>query len=226
MTAGEVITRIKQEIRQSTTDDDRFSSTDLLNVVNEGYVDFCRYTEILETVSTSVMSSLTSLVSLPANFIDARQFRWSYNRPLYTYSSRKLDYNEQAWKTEVGTPDAVVFTNWSAIRTKPITSAAGTITMKYSYIPTALTTSDEPSFLKSFHDALVSFGAAECFFMMKDIKNGNIHWKRYFDTRKKARSQAHSWQRTPDTMLSQRPVSVFNYPYWDNRFRSKAGPNS
>lgn len=220
MLVSEIITRIKYAINQEDTD--RFSNQELLDVINEGYVDFCRFTEMLEKSSTTVMSALSSVVSLPTDFLDARQFRWSYNQVLYPYSARKLDYNEARWTTQVGTnPEAVVYRNWGSLRLKPIISTAGTLLMKYAYVPsTSLTTSDTPAILQVFHEALVDFGAAECFYSMRDFKNGDLKWSLYLERREKGKVQARQWQRTPDTMLSTRPVTVFNYPYWDNRFRS------
>lgn len=221
MLASEIISRIKLAIGQSS-DDDRFSATDLLNIVNEGYVDFCRYTEALETITTSTMTALSSVVTLPSNFLEARQFRWSYNRPLYPMSRRKLDYDEQTWTNVVGTPEAIVYQNWGAVRTKPITLSAGTVTMKYAYIPSDLTTSDTPSLMSVFHEALIDFGASECFYAMRDASNGKLKWDSYLERREKGKVQSRQFQRTPDVFLSQRPITTFNLPYWDNRFRSRS----
>lgn len=220
MTASEIISRIRSECSLNSTD--RFSDAEVLVIVNEGYVDFCRYSQCLEKLSTEVIAAYDAIVELPSDFLEARQTRLSYNRPLYPKSARQLDYDEQAWPFRLGTPEETVYWNYNVLRLKPITSAAGTVTFRHSYIPSDLTSTAEPQILDVFHQALIDFGCAEIFYGMRDFKNADLKWASYKILRQKGKAQARQWQQTPDTLLAQRPVTVFNYPLWDNRYRSRA----
>jgi hypothetical protein len=224
MTGQEIVDSVKRDIGQPTSTG-FFTDQDILDIVNEGYIDFCRFTEILEAQTTQQVTAYQSLYSVPADFIESRQFRWSYNRQLFPYSERKLDYNQKGWQLEFQSySDNLTYYNWGTFRLRPIPTVAGTITHRYSRFPTtniSLTTS--PEFISIYHDALVTFSVAECFYVLRNYMAADEAWADYLRIRQDAKSQVRQYTRSPDTMLSQRHVTVFNYPYYDQRFRSRGG---
>lgn len=219
MTAQEIIDQAKTEFDQQNSEG-ALTDAQWLTLLNEGYTDFCRYTEIKEKSSTTSVSALSSLYSLPSDFLDSRQFRWSYNRQLYPKHQKKLDYDNSGWIFEVGTPENIAYYNYNAIRLKPIPSAAGTITFRYAYIPEALSLSTELDIPQTFQDAMFYWLVANAQLMFRQIELGMERFKTYMELRSKARAQARQYQRTPDTLFSQHPVTVFNYPLFDQRYRS------
>lgn len=218
MTGQEIVNRANQKMLQ--TSGDKFSDATMLSFVNEGYVDFCRATQILEKTTLKTISSLDSYVELPTDFLESRQVRWSYDRQIFPGSERKLDYNQRDWVFEVGTPEAMVYRNYNTVRLKPISSAAGTVMFRHSYIPSDVTTGSEPSFVGMFHDALANFAVAEALRVSRKYEEADKFWGAYVADREKAKTYARQYQRTPDIFVGQRPTTVFNWPYWDSRFRS------
>lgn len=218
MTALEIINQILVEIDQRNTPG-TFSQAQMLDIVNEGYFDFCWNTEIKEKTVQQTVSSLEAVRSLPSDFIESRQFRWSSNIQLYPKTERDLDYNKTGWVGDVGTPENVVYFNYNTVRLHPIPSAAGTITHRYSYLPAELGINDTPQIMSVYHDALADYGKAQCFWILKKKANAKKYYEAYLMARDKGEAQSRNLQRTPDIMTSQRNVTVFNYPYWDTGYR-------
>lgn len=217
MIGQELIDRVR-----STTENPspgRFTDDQILALLNEGYTDWCRYTEMLHKSSTFALPQYNSLVSVPSDYVSMRQVRWSYNRELYIRTERELDYRETGWPFQVGTPESVVFYNYNVLRTKPIATAAGTVTFRYTYAPTDFTLTTEPAIPKIYHIWLAEFACAQSYYLWRDYENGAAAMGRYMEARKKARGQAQ--EKTPDTLTSQRPVTAFNYNRWDYGYRSR-----
>jgi len=219
LTVQEIIDRAKDDFDQ--TGDGTFSDTQLLAIFNEGYTDLCRNTEMLDKQSEVTMSALDGVLTIPSDFLHARQTRWSYNTQLYAKSHRILDYDQRDWKNEVGTPEYSVYFNFDQMRLKPINSAAGTVTFRYTYIPADLTVSDSPAIPLVYQEALVDFIVAQMFVIVKEYNNANAYWGNYLKRRARAKRQSRDGQRTPDTLTTQRPVNVFSYPKWDQGYRTK-----
>ena len=218
MTGQELVNRTLDVIQQGTSG--RFTPAQILGFVNEGYVDFCRNTEMLEKSTTTSLGALESLVSIPSDFLDARQYRVSYNQELYPRTERDLDYLQNTgWIFEVGTPEQVVYYNYNVLRTKPISSAAATVTHRYAYIPEDITLTTEPQTPPVYHTCLADFASTQCFMIMREFKNGAFYYLKYKNQREKAKAQSRVGQQTPDTLTSQRPVTVFNYNRWDWGYR-------
>lgn len=219
MTAQELINQAKIEVDQPASEG-ALTDAQWLTLFNEGYIDFCRHTEILEKSTTATVSALLSLYSLPSDFLDSREFRWSYNRQLYPRHEKKLDYDNKTWEFEVGTPEALAYFNYNAIRLKPIPSAAGTLTFRYAYVPTAITLTDTPQIIAMLQHAMKDYMVAMAQLLFRQIEDGVSRYKIYLETRSKAKEQSRNYQKTPDTLFSQKPVTVFNYPFWDARYRA------
>lgn len=220
MTASEILTQVKSDLDQQGSTG-AFSDAQLLVILNEGYTDFCRYTEVRGKTSTTTVAALDHTVSLPSDHLETRQIRWSYNRHLYPKSERVLDYGQRDWVFEVGTPESTCYYNYNKLRLKPITDSAGTVTFKYAYIPSSLTTSDSPDIPAHFQSCLVNFVNAICFLTLKEKENAGRHWGIYLKAREKAKTQFRDVQRTPDTMISSHPVDIYNYQLWDEGARTK-----
>ena len=217
MTGSEIVNRIREITLNPSPG--RFTDAQILSMVNEGYTDFCRFTEMNHKSSTQVLPQYTALASIPDDYVDMRQVRLSYNRELYVRSERELDYQEMGWPTQVGSPETAVFYNYNMLRTKPIVSAASTITYRYCYIPTAITLTTEPNIPLVYHPALVDYASAQSFYIWRDYNNGALYWAKYVKDREQGKSEAQT--KTPDTFTSQRPVTQFNYNRWDYGYRNR-----
>lgn len=211
-------TELFVDIRNDIQDDTVFTDTQLLALTNEALRDFTRYTEIKHKDVTQTTAALNSLVDLPSDFVDLRSVRWSYNTQLIPRNERKLDYDSNTWKFEVGTPELYVFFNYNQIRVKPIPSAAGTVKFRTSYVPADLTASDDIPLPVSFVHTLRLFVDAMCFVIVRDYEKAKEKWSEYLQEREQARTQAQT--PSPDVMKGQRNVNVFNYPMWDSRYRT------
>ena len=220
MTAAQLIAQVKIDIDQQG-DAGRFSDTELLSLLNEGYVDFCRFTECREKKADTLTAALEAFYSLPSDFLDARQFRWADTDQLITKHERRLDDDERDWVFDVGTPENVVYFNWNVVRIKPIPASAGTVQFRYAYITSDMIITDSPDYPHVWHDALVDFVNAQCFFAMREYENGAQSWLRYVKRREKAKAQSRLGQRTPDTFVTRRPISIFNYRKWDQGYRTR-----
>ena len=222
-TAQQLIDEVKIRIDQDG-DSGFFSDSDLLSILNEGYRDLCRYTEILEKDTEVTLSSLESLVSIPADFLESRQIRWSYNRQLYVRTEREMDWDIQGWNAEVGRPDNAIYFNWDVLRLSPIPSSAGTVRFRHSYVPSSdLGATDSPAIPNVFEECLIDYMCAHAFVIMKEYDNAVRFTAEWKTTREDCKRRARQGQMTPDTMETQRPVDVFNYPLWDQGYRNRGG---
>jgi len=221
MNVVEILTEVKSDIRQ--TGEGGFTDTQLLALLNEGYVDFCRFTECREKSTEIVTEALHGSFETPSDFLESRQYRWSYNRQIFPRAEVTLDDDDSnEWEFRVADqPDSVVYFNWKNNRLYPIPSSAGTVLMRHAFIPDDLTLADTPDIPKVYHDALVDYVDSECLFIMRDFTSAADARKSYDKRRLKARSQSNQGQRTPNTLVSQRPVTVFNYKSWDYRYRKR-----
>ncbi|MHC4951672.1 MAG: phage adaptor protein [Planctomycetota bacterium] len=223
MTAQELINEALVKIDQDGSNG-FFSNADLLSILNEGYRDLVRFTEALEKDTETTTTALEAVVSLPSDFLESRQMRWSYNRQLYVRTEREMDWDVQNWLEEVGRPDNAIYFNWNRIRLTPLPTSAGTVRFRHAYWPsTALTATDEPALPDVFSDALVDYVAAHCFWIMKEYENGVRMWADYMKIRQDLKRRSKQEQMTPDTFDNQRPVDVFNYPLWDQGYRNRGG---
>ena len=217
MTVQEIIDSVKYRVDQSGTGG--LTDLQLLDYVDEGYVDFCRHTEMLEKLSDVVISAFDGMVDVPSDFLESRQTRWSYNTQLFPQPERVLDYNESDWMFEVGTPEYYTPFTWNKIRLKPINDAAGTVRFRHAYIPGTMQLTSTPEIPEVWHEALTDFVAAQYYLIFKEYKNYQREWGRYLEKRNKARGQTRTG--TPDRMMTQKPIDVYNYPKWDYGYRSK-----
>lgn len=218
MTVADILAQVKTDIDQGT-DSGRFSDADLLNLLNEGYRDFCNETGIRVKVEETILNQYDSLLSLDDDFVESIQIRVKDTQQIFPTSERKLDYDSADWRFEVGTPDRCVYFDTNVIRMVPILSAAATIEHRHSYIPTDLTSTDTPDFAKVYHDAMVDYVDSQCFLVLREYENAGRAWASYLKRRDKAKAQAKPGQRTPDTFVTQRPMTVFNYENWTRRTR-------
>jgi hypothetical protein len=120
-----------------------------------------------------------------------------------------------------GTPEVFIYFDYNKIRMKPIAVAAGTVMFRYAYMPSNLGLADTPHFPNILHHALRKYTDSEALRISRNHEPAAKYWSGYLEDRAKIKSYARQYQRTPDTMLSQRNVTVFNWPYWDYRFRSR-----
>jgi len=223
MTVAEIVAEVKVRIDQDG-DAGFFSDADLISLTNEAYRDITRFCESLEKDSTTSVGSYDSLQSIPADFLESRQMRWSTNRQLYVRSEREMDWDINNWMFETGTPDNAIYFNWNQIRLSPIPQSAGTLRFRYAYVPsTDLTSTDEPSLPDVFASILVDYVCAHGFAIMKEYENAERKWGDYLVRRQDLKRRSKQDQMTPDTMDNQRPVDVFNYPLWDQGYRNRAG---
>ena len=220
MTAADLVAEVKIRIDQDG-DAGFFSDADLLSLLNEGYRDLARFSEALEKDTEVTLEALDSLVSIPEDFIEARQTRWSYNRQLYPRTEREMDWDVDNWMFETGVPDNNIYFNWNRMRLTPIPESAGTVRFRYTYVPEDMTSTDEPLFPDVFSSSLTDYAAAHCFAIMKEYENALEVWQEYVAVRQNLKRRSKQEQMTPDTMTSQRPVTVFNYPLWDQNYRSR-----
>lgn len=216
MLISEIITQVKADIQQTGTEG--FSDSELLTMCIEADVDFSRFTESVEKTSTATVAANTSLVSLPTDYLENRQVRWSYNKLLYAKTERQMSYSDKTWVNQINTvPTDYVYWDYGAIRLHPIPSSAGTVTFRHAYVRSSLTTTDTPSAPKMWHGAIIDFVTAECFYIMREYENGDRAWTEYINKRSKAKNQFTIGQRTPDTLQTMRQQSNFNWGSWNNR---------
>jgi hypothetical protein len=97
MTANELLTEVKTDLQQYASD--KFSDTQLLSLLNEGYRDIMRVTEIVEKSATTTITALDSVIGMPSDFLESRQVRWSYNRVLYPQEPRKSSFTSTTTKS-------------------------------------------------------------------------------------------------------------------------------
>ena len=218
MIVQEIIDSAKRDIGQ---DGGGFTDEKLLDMANEGLTDFCRYTEMLEKSTDTTVAALDGVLNIPSDFLESRQMRWSYNKQVYPKSERVLDYGQRDWIFEVGSPAFSVYFNYDQLRLKPINDSAGTVKYRHAYIPGTMQLSSTPPIPTVWHDAIIDFIAANCSLILKEYENATMRLNEYLKKRRKAKQQSRDGQRTPDTMLTMRTVNVFNYPLWDQGYRTK-----
>lgn len=222
-TVAALLSEIKIRIDQEGTTG-FFSDANVISILNEGYRDLVRYTEIWEKDTNVVTTALIPIVPLPSDFLSSRQIRWSYNQQLYPRTERELDYDYQKWLFQYGTPADVVYFNWNQVRIHPNATSAGTVKFRHTYYPTTdLTSTDSPNLPEMFVDALVDYVCANAFLIMKEYENATAQWEKYISTRQELKDRARPGQMTPDTIETQRPVDAFNYPLWDSNYRIRGG---
>ena len=148
---------------------------------------------------------------------------------VYPKSERNLDYMRDDWRWEYGRPEHyIVWTKSFGLRIHPIPIRTTRINVNYTFIDNDVTLgpggdeSADGAFLSPamFHRVFVYGVSALCFFMMKEYDNLAKSWGKYVAGRQEAFAQIQS-RRSPDIMYSQRPVDVFNYPLWDEGYRTK-----
>lgn len=208
MTVQEIVNRINSDLDMSEV----FSDVELAGIVLEGLVDVCMETECLTKSDTSTVTALEPLIGLPSDHLRTVQFRWSYNQQLHTRTFDVLDEEEDDWVFEVSTPENVLYTNYDNIRLHPNPSAAGTVTHRYAYYPTAIQLSDEPEIQNVFHQALVDYGVHACALILREYELAGERWTKYKASRD--RIKASSTQK-PKVMVTVRPVTTWNYSKWD-----------
>lgn len=218
MTAAEILAAA--DLRTGQDNSSGVTDTQKLLLLNEGYADFCRVTEILQTSQDVVIAAYSPTVSLPSNFLDGRQFRWSYNKELYPKAERILDRERVNWKYQVGTPEYVTYGNYNWIRMQPYSSSAGTLKIRYCQMPTSLGLTDSPVIPIVYHESLIYFVESRIHLIKKRYDEFTSAWTNYVKGREEAKMQA--WMKfTPDRFLSSEPVNYFNYQKWDSGYRSK-----
>jgi hypothetical protein len=135
-----------------------------------------------------------------------------------------LDYDIKKWIFQTGTPENVVYFNWNQVRIYPNATSAGTVKFRHTYYPTSdLTTTDTPNLPNMFQDALVNYACSNAFLVMKEYDNAILQWEEYQGIRNELKSRAQPGQMTPDTLETQRPIDVYNYPLWDRNYRTHGG---
>jgi hypothetical protein len=214
---SDILNHVKIDIRQDGTGG--FTDAEILSFIQEGYVDFCRKTMAHEKMTTAPVASFNPIVSLPVDFLQGRQTRWSYNMLLYPKTQRQLYYDVRDWPFQANNkPINIVYWDKDSVRVYPIPTVAGTITFRFSYVPqTTLQLTDIPSFPSVWHSALIYFADAECFNAQRKYDNADEFWGKYVEMRSKAMMQFHVGQRTPDTLQGMRPKTNFNWQYWNQR---------
>lgn len=217
MTFAEIIAQVKIDLRQDGTGG--FTNAQLLQLAQEGDVDFCRYTSSREKISTKTVGAYESIVSLPDDFLEGRQTRWSYNLLLYPKTQRQLYYDTREWDHKVaGQPTNLVYWNYNQIRLYPIPSVAGTVLFRHAYVRnSSVTTADSPDCPLSWHGAVVDYVVSECLSAQRKYDQSDEVWSRYLTKRVKAKAQFTEGQRTPDTLQGMRPKTNFNWQLWNQR---------
>lgn len=146
MTQGEAVTRLRQRLEESTAS--MWTDPMLRRWLYEGAKDLARYTESIEDKTTIPVSSGTAEYSGPTNVVKIASILFTatgstLNNPLEYLD---VDVAQGVFYTgSTGTPRA--FTLWKpapnmAIRLYPTPSLAGTLTVWYRRLPTALAFDD------------------------------------------------------------------------------------
>lgn len=221
MTGQELVDAVKDNVQQDGVGP--FTDAQILDIVNEGYVDFYRYVRPTHTQTTLAAASYQSMFTLPSNFTVSTQYRWGSQYQVFPKPERQLDYDQRDWKFKVGpTPENLVYWKWNCVRVTPVPSAAGTFMIRYFPMPTALTLSGTPVLQKMWHNALEHFATAQVFFIYREFDQANWWWGKYLEGRKQARSSSGFGRRTQDTLVSQSPVTIFDYQNWDPSYRMRS----
>jgi hypothetical protein len=217
VTFAEIIAQAKIDLRQDGIGG--FTDAQLLSLAQEAEYDFCRFTSSREKITTRTVAAYDSVVSLPDDFLEGRQTRWSYNMLLYPKTMRQLYYDTREWDHKTGgIPTNIVYWNWNTIRLYPIPNTAGTVLFRHSYVNERnISLTDTPDSPVSWHSALVDFVVSECLSCQRKCDQADEVWNRYLSKRVKAKAQFNEGQRTPDTLQGMRPKTNFNWQLWNQR---------
>ena len=216
MTFQEIIDQAKIDIGQDGTSG--LTDTELMAFALEGDIDFCRFTQANQKLSTAPVTAYQSFVSLPVDFLEGRQTRWSSNLLMYPKTQRQIYYDSREWVYQVSAkPINIIYWNYNNVRLFPIPSAAGTVSFRHAYIRTTATLTDEPMAPKMWHGAITDFVCSEAFYAMREYENADANYGIYVAKRAKARPQFTDGQMTPDTLGAMRPKTNFNWQLWNQR---------
>jgi hypothetical protein len=191
MTFLEMQTEVFRRLEESSSSPVFWALAQVKEALNDAYFLLSDVTEWAETSESESFTTATyyDLSSVLTNTVLSIKgiFNPDTNRWLRPTTTEELDQRSVLWEEATGAPDEYVIRGlwWLGLYPK-MASATGTMTIHYTYVPTALSANgDTPSFPEEFHPALVEYAVYDLLCQERETDKALKFYARYLDLQEK-----------------------------------------
>lgn len=186
MTFAEIQAEIRRRVRESTDSGIFFSTEDIKEAANAGYMElsdateWCEDAREIDLLKDRPYYDLFTLIG--AFFLSIKPaFDEETSRWLVPSTVRALDGNDRRWERVVGRPVRLFMRGLRWLGLYPRVNADGTtIKVYFTRLPEMLCDDDdEPGFPEAFHDGIVEFALADLFAQDGETGHAVAAWKEY-----------------------------------------------
>lgn len=186
MTFAELQTDVFRRLREATTSGVYFSTEDIKEAINAGYMELSDasewYEEALEIDLLKDRPYYDLFALIGAIFLSIKPaFDESANRWLIPSTVRALDGNDRQWDRVQGRPARIFMRGLRWLGLYPKTNADGTLVkLYYTRLPEFLCEpGDEPGFPEAYHDGIVQFALADLYAQDGETALAVAAWQTY-----------------------------------------------
>jgi hypothetical protein len=144
----------------STTTNPFWTDAEITAWINEGYVDFCEKTGVLQESYDQPFIADQQEDVFPSNFLSVQSMEWINDDDEITVLLPEYRNDLDRNSDNTGTPGFYYLRAYNVYGLNPIPDDTGTVRIHMSIVPiTDLTSSDSPSIDSRFHYALIYYAA-------------------------------------------------------------------
>jgi hypothetical protein len=185
MNFGELKAEVFRRLYEDSTAPIFWSEDDVMDAINEGYMDFCEQTKCYErqaeVACTSKIPYLDVRTALAYPFIGLRRI---YSRllqgPLQSSSVKSMDDRDRRWEMSFSLPRRMTVRGLYTIMLYPVPPSEATFRMSWSSLPEKLVfDEDEPQIPIESHEAIVKYALYDLKCQEAETEVAMKHWQSY-----------------------------------------------